>query len=185
MSEPKNLPIKLFSKRGNQDERFTEGGGSRELPSWAQGKEALFAKCQGFRESLNETAQILASRKTRHKFIPAVIKVTITPEALAKTHRVDVSKVFNRKRENNFIGMADDLEFLVRIEDNKHLQSLLRNLENPMAHQVGLSAIEEMETFKPEIDIPKGDGSLKVKLVNYKDKFMSGLSGSKNLSCFI
>lgn len=173
MPDKKNLPVKLFSKRESQDERLTEGGGGNELPSWVQNKAVLTAKVLEFKEALQETESIITARTEERKFIPALIKVTITPDAIAKTHRAAVSKVFNRKRENNFIGMADDLDFLVKVEDSQHLKSILKTFERPMAHQVGLSAIEEMETFKPEVLIPDEVNIFKIKLINYQSSLLN------------
>jgi Subtilase family len=165
---PKNLPVKLFNTR-EQDAFLTEGGGSNDLPSWAQTAAALEAKCEIFKESLAKTAQLLEDRAPEHEFIPAVIKVSIAPEAMAKSHRGAVAKVFNRKQENNFIGIAADLDFLVRIDNVSHLNSVLRNLDKPMANQVGFSAITEVESFRPLVDLSELGGELKIKLVNYQD----------------
>lgn len=130
MPDKKNLPVKLFSKR-DQDSFFNEAGGNNDSPNWVLPPAVLAAKCEEFRESLAETEQLIAARAPNRAFIPAVITVTITRKAIAKSHREAIEKVFNRKRENNFIGMADDLEFLVKIEDQAHLASVFRTLERP------------------------------------------------------
>lgn len=173
MADQKNLPVKLFSKRGSQDERFTEGGGGTTLPPWVQTEAQLTAKVEEFRDALQETERSIASRLPERQFIPALIKVTINQRAIAKTHRTEVSKVFNRKRENNFVGLSDDLDFLVKVENTDHLKSILKTFERPMAHQVGLSAIEEIEPYRPDIQISENADAFKIKLINYQDPLLN------------
>lgn len=169
MPDKKNLPVKLFNKR-EQDNFLNEAGGTSDLPNWVLPPAILSAKCEEFRESLAETEQLIAARTPGRAFIPVVITVTITRKAIAKSHREAIEKVFNRKRENNFIGMADDLEFLVKIEDKAHLTSVFRTLERPATNPVGLSAIEEIGTFKPLIDLPEDASQLKIKLLHYQQE---------------
>jgi hypothetical protein len=172
MPEKKNLPVKLFNKR-EQDAFLNEPGGSNDLPNWVLPLAVLEAKCEEFRDSLAETEQLISSRPPGREFIPAVITVTINREAIAKSHRDAIGKVFNRKRENNFIGMADDLEFLIKVEDQSHLSSILRALERPAANPVGLSAIDELGAFKPIIELPGDDSQLKIKLVHYQEPVLN------------
>ena len=165
------LPIKLFSKRDDQDERRTEGGGSAVLPPWVLSDTELVAKASEFRQALAETAQVIASRPQDRDFIPAVVKVSFKQEALAKTHRTEVGRLFNRKNEYNFIGLSEDLDFLLRVDSAVHLDFINRNMEQATAFPVGVSAIEEMKSFKPEIDLPTDASmALKIKLVNYQDR---------------
>jgi hypothetical protein len=165
------LPIKLFSKRDDQDERRTEGGGSATLPPWVLSDAELVAKALEFRQALTETARVIAARPQEREFIPAVVKVTFKPEALAKTHRTEVGRLFNRKNEYNFIGLSEDLDLLLRVESAAHLDFINRNLEQATAFPVGVSAIQEMASFKPEVELPAdGTASLKIKLFNYQDR---------------
>jgi hypothetical protein len=168
MPEKKNLPVKLFNKR-EQDAFLNEAGGSNDLPNWVLSDSILEAKCDEFKDSLAETAQLIASRAPSRAFIPAVITVSINRQAIAKSHREAITKVFNRKRENNFIGMSDDLEFLVKVEDQAHLDAIFRVLDRPATNPVGLSAIEEMGAFKPLIALPDDNSPLKIKLLSYQD----------------
>ncbi len=168
---PKNLPIKIFSKRGSQDERKTEGGGGGTLPGWVESRELLEAKAATFQEALNATAQIFDSRKAERSFIPAVVQVTVREDAMAKSHRGEVSKIFNRKEEYNFIGLSNEVDLLVKVDSIKHANFISSNLEQPLMFSVGLSAINDIRPFRPHIDLPEDSSTpLKVKLVNYQDK---------------
>jgi hypothetical protein len=169
--ESKNLPIKLFSKRGTQDERRTEGGGGNNLPAWVLSEVLLESKSAEFRESLGSTAQQLADRSKDRSFIPAVLTVTVREDAMAKSHRGEVAKIFNRKEEYNFIGVSEDLDFLVKVDSVEHLAFIDHNLERPAAFAIGVSAIDEIRPFQPHVDLPTDqDTPLKVKLVNFQNR---------------
>ncbi|TGE03481.1 S8 family peptidase [Hymenobacter fodinae] len=172
--EPKNLPIKLFSKRGTQDERKTEAGGGGPQPSWLLPEDVLEARATEFRQSLGATAQSIAARRPERSFIPAVVQVTVREDAMAKSHRGEVGKIFNRKEEYNFIGLSEDLDFLVKVDSPEHVAFIDHNLERPLAFSIGLSAIDEIRPFQPRIDLPQDTSTpLKVKLVNYQDRQMN------------
>ncbi|NID10644.1 S8 family peptidase [Fibrivirga algicola] len=165
------LPIKLFDKRGDQDERRTEGGGSNTLPPWVLSEAELLVKATEIQQVLEETAQIIASRPPEREFIPAVVKVSFREEALSKGARSEVGRLFNRKNEYNFIGIIEDLDFLIKVESSEHLDFITRNLQKPKSFPVSLSAITEIETFRPAIEIPLDtNDNLKIKLVNYQDR---------------
>ena len=166
-----NLPIKLFSKREDKDERRTEGGRNEDLPSWLLEGAELEAKATEFREALTETAEIIANRPQEKEFIPAIVKISFKQEALAKNHRSEVGKIFNRKDEYNFIGLSEDTNLLVKVESKAHLAFINSNLEKPNVFSWGISAIQEMVTFKPEIELPTDiHEAIKIKLVNYQDR---------------
>jgi hypothetical protein len=172
--EPRNLPIKLFSKRGTQDERRTEGGGSGTLPSWLLPEDLLEARASEFRQALGSTAQTIATRSPERSFIPAVVQVTVREDAMAKSHRGEVGKIFNRKEEYNFIGLSEDLDFLVKVDSTEHVAFIDHNLERPSAFAIGLSAIDEIRPFQPRIELPQDAAApLKVKLMNYQDRQMN------------
>ena len=165
------LPIKLFSKRGDQDERRTEGGGGRELPPWVLSPAELTEKAGEFQLALSETAQLINKRIPAREFIPAVVKVSLRPEAVAKTHRTEVGRLFNRKNEYNFIGSSEDLSLLVRVDSPDHLVFINQNLDRAPAFRVGISAIEEISAFQPEVEWPVDVSTpLKIKLINFQDR---------------
>jgi hypothetical protein len=169
--EPKNLPIKLFSKRGTQDERRTEGGGGNELPRWVLPPALLEAKSEVFREILNTTALTLIDRQPDRKFIPAVLEVTVREEAMAKSHRNEVAKLFNRKEEYNLIGLSDDLDLMVKVDSTEQVRFIDQNLQRPISFPVALSAIDAIRPFQPRVDLPDDKATpLKIKLINFPDR---------------
>lgn len=166
----RNLPIKVFHKRTDVDERKTEGGGSNTAPSWLLSDDELFIRSKEFRDVLSETSKIISSRKKEREFIPAVIKVSIHEEAVAKTHRKEVNKIFNPNQKYNVIGLSGEREILVKVDTVEDLKKVDQRLEKTSKFAHGISAITEIEQFSPYIEIPEEDNiSLKVKLMNYQN----------------
>ena len=167
------LPIKIFSKRGEQDERYTEGG-KGEPPKWLLSNAEAAVRAAELMETLVETAQVIASRPKDREFIPAVVKISLRQDALAKNHRTETGKIFNRKNEYNFIGMSEDTDLLVKIDSSDHLNFINSNLQKAASFVWGISAIQSMEPFRPDIELPTDNNtSLKVKLINFQDRSLN------------
>jgi hypothetical protein len=170
-----NLPIKIFYKRGQYDQRATEGMGSKQLPKWVEGPAELAAKSEVFQQALAVTATGFANRPTDKTFIPAVMKVALRSQALSKKPRAAVGELFNQnKTEYNFIGSVQPSEFLVRVDSPQHLEFIARNVAQPQAFQLGMSAINELAPFEPLIELPQDlTGTvLKAKLIYFQQRHL-------------
>jgi hypothetical protein len=170
-----NLPIKLFYKRGETDQRATEGMGNKTLPKWVDGPAELAVKSTTFQQALAETAADFTKRSAEKEFIPAVVKVKLRPQALAKRPRAAVSELFSRsKSDYNFIGSVEPAELLVRVDSAQHLELITRNVARPDDFQLGLSAIEDLAPFVPLVELPDEPLStaLKVKLIHFQQRHL-------------
>lgn len=174
--EEKNLPIKFFKKRDNVDDRRTEGMSNDELPRWVLTREELLAKVDEFKTSLNTVKSILEMRVKNDNHLPAVLKVSLRNVAIAKSHRTQVGKIFNVNHKYNFIGMSDDCDLMVKVDNIKDLEEISRNVDSIDKNAYGLSAIEELDTFSPMIE--EKLGILKVKLINYNDYSLNSVAES-------
>lgn len=90
--ENKNLPIKLFKKRDEVDDRRTEGMSNDELPKWAPTREQLLERSAQFISVMDATKLLLQERRQRQNHLPVVMKVTLNEKAIAKSHRGHVGK---------------------------------------------------------------------------------------------
>ena len=167
----KNLPIKFFEKR-QKDESATEGGGSRVIPSWAD-VDLIGEKSVYIRNVLTTVSRSLNRKVKANNYIPSVIKLKVNEDALAKTYRKEIGNLFNVGKLN-IIGVNGEDEVLVKIDNATDLQAMIRKFANTdnaypsYTTIVGVSAITNIEEFKPEINIEPDDNSiLKVKLFNY------------------
>lgn len=165
----KNLPIRIFSKREN-DERYVEGMGNTDLPKWTLSGENLKKRSQKLKSELDKEKDYFINRKAEYNFIPLTMSAKISEDAIAKSYRKKLTAVFNVNKKNNLIGMIDDNDFIVKITNEEELQQLKNQVEELDRNIIAISAIEEISKFKPFIQYSqKLDKSLKVKLINYDD----------------
>ena len=91
----KNLPVKLFQKRQKIDDRRVEGRGSKTIPKWQLEGEELLERANSLLEPLTELDTFFENRDNTRSFIPASLRVDIDDNAIAKSHRQDIQKLFN------------------------------------------------------------------------------------------
>ncbi len=163
----KNLPIKLFQKR-RIDERRTEGSGNNTPPKWqlygAELEERALSLIEPFEEVFND----FKTRPLKRNFIPATLKVDIDDNAIAKSHRKDIQKLFDGKQsKNNIIGFIDSNSLLVKVDSLEEGEQIRNNFLNLNKNAKSISAIESVEVFKPYITNLDQQDVLKVSLIDY------------------
>ncbi|PZU20443.1 MAG: hypothetical protein DI622_08020, partial [Chryseobacterium sp.] len=121
----RNLPIKFFQKRIN-DERNTEGGGSSNPPKWFN-EEIIPQKAKHFIQTLNNISEKITQKKRNGNYIPNIVKVKVNEDALAKTYRKEISKIFNTQKMN-VIGLSENDEVLVKIENAEEVDKITKKL---------------------------------------------------------
>lgn len=163
----KNLPIKIFQKR-RIDERRTEGSGSNTPPKWQLNNSELEERAMRLTEPFEEIFSDFNTRPVERDFIPATLKVDIDDNAIAKSHRKDIQKVFNgRFSKNNIIGFIDTNSLLVKVDSIEEGQQIKQNFLDYTKNAKSISAIESIEVYKPYVtDIEEYD-ILKISLIDY------------------
>ncbi|HMT75655.1 MAG TPA: S8 family peptidase [Chitinophagaceae bacterium] len=169
----KNLPIKFFQKR-QKDEMDTEGGGGGIQPPWLlTDPQALYERSMYVRDVLGTISTKLTEKRKKNNYIPSVLKLKVNEDALAKTYRREIGNLFNAGKLNT-IGVSGEDEVLIKIDNETDLQSIAKNFAKvdnaypSYSTKVGISAISNVEEFKPVIEAEAGNESvLKVKLFSY------------------
>jgi len=168
MENQKKLPIKLFAKRKRIDERKTEGGGSGELPTWAQlSPSQLTSRLDDLREGIDEVEKQIENREPTRAFIPQVMKVKIHEKATAKSHRAEIASLFNKNNDRNLIGLTDSYSILIQVKSKTDLLEINKKLNSPQKYLKGIASVLEVKPFKAEIIKPKEQSTLRVSLINY------------------
>lgn len=170
----KNLPIKFFEKR-QKDEQDTEGGGGK-LPEWVLKGEALAFRSrtlQGYLYKLSEKIQI---KTAANNYMPTVFKARLSDDAIAKSHRGDLSSLFNVRNKLNVIGFTGENDILIKIDEVNDLRLIEQNFKKAedefqsISIQKGISSISELIDYLPIIEIEnKEERVFKVKLINYQN----------------
>ncbi|NVN97110.1 S8 family serine peptidase, partial [Candidatus Nomurabacteria bacterium] len=167
----KNLPIKLFKKRDNDKLLNNLAVISEKMGNKfkLQGDE-LLQRSNYFRTYFDGLSNRIYQKAASNNYLPTVVKLKINEDALAKTYRGEIGKLFNLQRKINIIGLVGENQLLIKIEDAKDLSQIEVRIADLKKNAVGISAIEEAEDFKPIIDLEEDfEGDLKVKLINYGD----------------
>ncbi len=169
--EHKNLPIKIFQKRKKIDERKTEGMGDDYLPDWALlTPQQTSARRTNFKSTLDTISNKLKKRPSDRDFIPALIEVEIHEKATAKSHRADISSLFDVNNNRNLIGYTNERNLLIKINSEKDIVEINRRISNDRNIK-GLGSVTELVEFKPTVAVEKVNtkDSLRVSLVNFHD----------------
>jgi len=136
------LPIRVVIPQDQDYQRDTGGGGPRK--EFAPVTRALRDSLSGQVEQVASYFQPAFSQGS----LPAVARVVLRSEALAKSHRP--AALFNRTT-CPIIGLQDFGELLVSVTPLKlaHLQHRIQNNDSKL-NDANLSTIERIEPFKPE-----------------------------------
>ncbi|EOW9529272.1 S8 family peptidase [Bacillus cytotoxicus] len=176
MNKKKNLPIRIFEKRQDVDERLTEGGGNDQKPKWILSGEQLREKAIVLSEELISTQDTIETRLSKYKNTPTILKTRINENILAKSHRKDITKFFSRNpQDNKVIGITGNQELLVRIDKINELIDIKIKLDKYEQNDKVISGIDSIETFDPLVNLdgiePQKNGkySLKIKLVDFNN----------------
>jgi len=161
----KNLPIKIFKKRV-EDDRKTEGGGSSKLPDWFLSGKELIEHSKYLHTLISGLSETFVAKSLMSDFLPTVISTNLIDDAIAKSHRGKVNQIFNVSDKNNIIGFGEGNTLLIKIDNQKDLDLIDKNICKADKHAFGISAIEEIKVFEPSIEVTFGS-PLKIELFNY------------------
>ena len=169
MSDNKFLPIKIFEKRKDYDERSTEGGGDSKEPSWVLHGSALTAHVSQLKHEILEIRSEFVQRKNEKHCLPMLLATTIHQDALAKSHRGRITSVLESDGNDNVIGLNGDNQILSMVSTEAVLDSMEQILGNEDNATV-ISSITEMEMYRPYVEpFDEESKSYRVRLVDYND----------------
>lgn len=173
----KYLPIKIFEKRKDFDDRATEGGGDNREASWVLHGEELHARSVSLARNVKEIRSSFENWNKKESPLPMIVTTTIEGNAIAKSHRGKIVDVLESDGQGNVIGVLGDRQLLSIVTT----EEILRNIEyafNDEDNQAKLiSSINDMEIFKPYVQgFEEGHTAYKIKLCNYNSFDMNNIA---------
>src|SRR5215469_2989084 len=146
-------------------------------PPHSGGSTKIFPTADGFVENLEKQIDrvelAFAKNFASEAALPAVAKVTLRTDAMAKSHRP--TEILNQKT-CPIIGSQDFGELLVRIDPNG-LRQLRREIHRPaVAARAAVSTIKAIEPFVAKTAVSqKRDPRrpVKVRLVNHRNQLLN------------
>ncbi|MDK4483525.1 S8 family peptidase [Fusobacterium necrophorum] len=158
------LPIKFFTKR-DEDKQRVEGGGDKKLPKWVLEGNALYERSLTL---LNCMGEILEEENWEERKIPVIVQAKLNKDAHAKSHRKKIENIFFTDK-NNVIGVADENTLIVRVDSQNDGIKIKKNIIDKKNNAYGISGIEDIIKYKPNIYKADNISNYKLKLFNFRD----------------
>lgn len=165
--DKKVLPIKYFAKRQSDNMRVEGGGG--DPPKWLLEGDKLNQRSFQLTEDMNTIESEFNRNLNETYFLPVVAKAKISDNAMAKTHRKEISSLFSSPKHNGIIGLADEQEVMVRFDNIDQAKQTKQKMMNTVKYNHAISCVENVEVFVPSIIKSNTATSYKIKLINYND----------------
>ncbi len=169
MSNEKFLPIKIFEKRKDYDDRSTEGGGDSREPSWVLHGDRLSAHVACLQNDIHDVKASLSKHIEKKQTLPMLMSTTIHSDAFAKSHRGRITGILEIDGNDNVIGMDRDDRILSLVSSEAVLDSMEEVLSTE-ENAVVISSIYRMKTYQPYVEpYDKDHNSYRVRLIDYND----------------
>lgn len=172
----KYLPIKIFEKRKEYDDRSTEGGGDNREPGFVLHGEALRKHAAFLADELHEVRTELRAELAKERKLPVIMATSLKESAIAKSHRGRVVNILESDGNNNVVGVFGDRQILSLLPS----EAVLDNLDAAIWREEMApltSSLSGVEVFQPVTDkFENGHAEYRVRLFNYDDYDRNQLS---------
>ena len=168
MSE-KYLPIKIFEKRKDYDDRSTEGGGDNREPGFVLHGEALSNHVAVLEDGLHEVRSALREELAKQRTLPVIMATSLNEKAIAKSHRGRVVGILESDGSDNVIGVYGDRQILSVLSSEAVLDNLNDAIQNEEMATL-TSSLAGMGIFRPVMDTyEEGHTDYRARLFDYND----------------
>lgn len=166
----KYLPIKIFEKRKDYDDRSTEGGGDSHESSWVLHGEELNTRANYLNENVRTVQTSFKKWKADQRTLPMIISTTVIDQAVAKTHRGRIVNLLENDGRDNVIGVFGDRQLLSMVTEESLLETICEALEKKEDEATLISSIADIDVFSPFVEPFEEENNVyRVRLCNYND----------------
>ena len=145
------MPIKIFEKRKDYDDRSTEGGGDSHESSWVLHGEELNIHADCLNKNVRTVQASFKKWKEDRHTLPMIISTTVIDQAVAKTHRGRIVNLLENDGRDNVIGVFGDRQLLSMVTKEGVLETICETLEKKEDEATLISSIAGIDVFSPFI----------------------------------
>ncbi len=168
MSE-KYLPIKIFEKRKDYDDRSTEGGGDNREPGFVLHGEALRNHAAVLTDDLQEVRSDFREEFAKQRTLPVIMATSLEESAIAKSHRGRVVNILESDGNDNVVGIYGDRQILSVLSSEVVLDNLEEAIQKEEMATL-TSSLSGMTVFRPIMDkYEDGHTEYRARLFDYND----------------
>ena len=165
----KYLPIKIFEKRKDYDDRSTEGGGDNKEPGFVLHGEALRRHAEMLAVEIQDVRSEFEKIVSVPRKLPAILATSLNESAIAKSHRDRVVNALESDGNENVVGVFGDRQILSILPSKTVLDYLEDTIQNEES-AILTSSLADIELFQPVMDeYVSGHVDYRVRLFNYND----------------
>ena len=165
----KYLPIKIFEKRKDYDDRSTEGGGDSREPGFVLHGEKLWEHVEILSNDLHEVRSDFHEAFSKKRTLPVILATRLNESAIAKSHRGRVVNILESDGNDNVVGVYGDRQILSVLSSEAVLDTLENTIQKEEAAML-TSSLAGMEIFQPlTADYEEGHKEYRVRLFDYND----------------
>ena len=108
------------------------------------------------------------NEKFEDRNIPVIIEAKLNKDAQAKSHRKKIENIFFTNK-NNVIGITYENTLIIRVDSQKEGSEIRKKICDVKNNAYGISGIDNIVKYKPNVYKVEKDSNYKVKLFNFND----------------
>lgn len=153
--------IKMNLREELDDKKMPRVPRDNKLPSWVLNEVELDSRIKKLNEELDALKGELNKKNT---VAPKIIQANISEKAIAKSYRKSINALFSDNK-NDILGIHKKNGLLYKI-DEKNIDDIEEKIKENFEGYV-VSAVENIEIFKPDVDFDNDAEKYKIKLLDF------------------
>ena len=153
--------IKMNLREEIDDKKMPRVPRDNKLPTWVLNDVELDIRIKKLSRELNNLKGLLNKNDS---VAPKIIQANISEKAIAKSYRKNINALFANDKDN-ILGIRRKNGLLYKIEE-ENIDDIEEKIKENFGEYV-VSAVENIEIFKPEVDFDNNAEKYKIKLVDF------------------
>lgn len=160
-------PLIQFSPRAQDNGKTVGGGSSEDTTSWLLQGQALIERSNQLTADIDQISSEWDS--TNIDGLPHVLKVTSIEKAQANTHQGQIVSMFTVGENTGQVGFIGEHSLILKVDSKAKLQTIRDNFADHTNNVHPISALTDIEMFKPQVTEADGDSEYKLIPLTYDD----------------